>query len=144
MTKKLFRSQTDEMVAGVCGGIAEYFDIDATIIRLAWVLLTIMGGAGIIAYIICLFVIPKKPIYLASGDDEYIVGAKSLDGNYKEFSEEDFTKKNSNSVTGGIALIIIGAIFLLRRYIWFDMEIVWPLMLILGGVYVVYKKSKKK
>ena len=60
--KKLFLSSTDKKLVGVCGGIAEYFDIDSTIVRLAWVLLTIfsMGIGGVIAYIIAALIIPSR------------------------------------------------------------------------------------
>lgn len=58
--KRLYRSSTNCMLADVCGGIAEYFNIDPTLIRLAWIILTCMGfGTGIIAYIIAAIVIPK-------------------------------------------------------------------------------------
>ena len=60
MKKKLYKSDTDKKLCGVCGGIAEYFDIDSTLIRLAWVLLTLFVGCGIIAYIITAIVMPKK------------------------------------------------------------------------------------
>lgn len=60
MKKKLYRSDTERMLAGVCGGIAQYFDVDPTIIRLAWVFFCLMGGSGILAYIICAIIIPKK------------------------------------------------------------------------------------
>ena len=60
--KKLYRSKTDEKIAGVCGGIAEYFGMDSTIIRLIWAILTLCGvGSGVLIYIICAFVIPEKP-----------------------------------------------------------------------------------
>ena len=61
MTKKLCRSATDKKVGGVCGGIAEYLDIDSTVIRLAWVLFTLFVGAGLLAYIIALLVMPNPP-----------------------------------------------------------------------------------
>ncbi|MBR1810570.1 MAG: PspC domain-containing protein [Clostridia bacterium] len=62
MKKKLYRSQTEKKFAGVCGGLAEYFDIDVTIIRLIWVLVSIFGaGSGLLAYIICALVIPEQP-----------------------------------------------------------------------------------
>lgn len=57
--KKLYRSNVDYMLCGVCGGIAEYFNVDATLVRLAWVILTCFGGAGIAAYIIASIIIPK-------------------------------------------------------------------------------------
>lgn len=58
--KKLFRSKSNRMIAGVCGGIGEYFGVDPTVIRLLWVLLMFMGGSGIVAYIICWIVIPEE------------------------------------------------------------------------------------
>ena len=60
MNKRLFKSNHDKMLNGVCGGIAEYFDIDPTLVRLAWVILTCFGGAGIWAYIIAAIIIPKR------------------------------------------------------------------------------------
>ena len=61
--KRLYKSMTDKKICGVCGGIAEYFNIDSTIIRLTWVILTFMFGSGIFAYIICALIIPEGPEY---------------------------------------------------------------------------------
>jgi len=61
MNKKLYRSNTDKMLAGVCGGLAKHFDIDPTLVRLAFVLVTLMGGSGILAYLVCWVVIPREP-----------------------------------------------------------------------------------
>jgi phage shock protein PspC (stress-responsive transcriptional regulator) len=61
MKKKLYRSEKDHMIAGVCGGIAEYFDVDATLVRLLTGLSVILGGAGVVAYIIAWIIIPKNP-----------------------------------------------------------------------------------
>ncbi|MBU5426098.1 PspC domain-containing protein [Tissierella pigra] len=60
--KQLFLSNTDKKISGVCGGIAEYFGIDSTLVRLGWVLLSIFsaGFPGIIAYIIACMIIPKR------------------------------------------------------------------------------------
>ena len=57
--KKLYRSNTDKMIAGVCGGIGEYFNIDSTLVRLAWAIFCCFGGAGIIAYILAAVIIPR-------------------------------------------------------------------------------------
>ena len=57
--KKLTKSQTNRMLCGVCAGVAEYFGIDATIIRLLWVILTFFGGSGILAYIIAAIILPE-------------------------------------------------------------------------------------
>lgn len=61
MEKRLYRSRKNRMVAGVCGGVGEYFGIDPTMIRLGTVLLICFAGSGILAYIICAIVIPDAP-----------------------------------------------------------------------------------
>lgn len=60
MSKRLYKSN-DRMLDGVCAGIAEYFDIDPTLVRLGWVLFCTMGGSGILAYIIAAVIIPRNP-----------------------------------------------------------------------------------
>jgi len=57
--KKLYRSQQEKMVAGVCGGLGEYLDLDPTLIRIIWVVITLMGGAGLLAYLIMWIVVPN-------------------------------------------------------------------------------------
>lgn len=61
MSKKLYKSNKNKMIEGVCGGIAEFFGIDATLVRLGWVLFCALGGSGILAYIIAAIIIPRAP-----------------------------------------------------------------------------------
>ncbi len=58
--KKLHKSQTDKKLCGVCGGLAEYFNIDPTLVRLLWILFSIAGGAGLLAYIIAAIIMPDN------------------------------------------------------------------------------------
>jgi phage shock protein C len=60
-TRKLYRSKTDRMLGGVCGGLAEYFNTDATLIRVLFVLLTVLGGAGPIIYLAMWIIVPSQP-----------------------------------------------------------------------------------
>ena len=60
MDKKLYRNTANKMIAGVCSGIAEYLNIDATIVRLIWALIS-LSGAGLLAYLIAALIIPEKP-----------------------------------------------------------------------------------
>ena len=60
MNKKLYRNTENKMIAGVCSGLAEYINIDPTIVRLIWALVG-LSGAGILAYLICAIIIPEKP-----------------------------------------------------------------------------------
>lgn len=61
MNKRLYKSNCDCKIDGVCAGIAEFLNIDPTIVRLIWALLVLMAGSGVLAYIICMLVIPRKP-----------------------------------------------------------------------------------
>lgn len=58
--KRLYRSDKDKMICGVCGGIAEYFDFDPTLVRLAWIVLFALGGSGFLAYIIAAIIVPRR------------------------------------------------------------------------------------
>ncbi|HAI52369.1 MAG: PspC domain-containing protein [Limnochordia bacterium] len=61
MSKRIYRSSRDRKIGGVCGGIAEYFNIDPTIVRLIWAILAIVYGTGILAYIVAWIIIPEDP-----------------------------------------------------------------------------------
>ena len=61
MNNRLYKSNENKMVDGICGGIAEYFGIDPTLVRLAWVLFCAMGGSGFVAYIVAAIIIPRAP-----------------------------------------------------------------------------------
>ena len=58
--KKLTRSRIDRRLAGVCAGLGEYFGIDPTLIRIGWVVFCLLGGSGILAYILCALIIPEE------------------------------------------------------------------------------------
>ena len=62
MNKRLYKSNRNKMFLGVCGGIAEYFDIDPTLIRLGWVIFCALGGSGFFAYMIAAAIIPPDPM----------------------------------------------------------------------------------
>lgn len=60
MSRKIYRSGTDKMLCGVCGGIGNYFNIDPTIVRLAWAIVA-LGGPGVLVYILAAVIIPQEP-----------------------------------------------------------------------------------
>jgi phage shock protein C len=60
-TRKLYRSKTNRQLAGVCGGLAEYFNLDVTLIRVLFVLLAVLGGSGLVIYIAMWIIVPKQP-----------------------------------------------------------------------------------
>lgn len=78
--KRLYKSRTDRMIDGVCGGMAEYLGLDATLVRIAWVLLTLLGGSGVIIYILAMIVMPANPQVAASS-----AGARDRSSNNQRF-----------------------------------------------------------
>lgn len=70
MKKRLTKSNDNKVICGVCGGIAEYFNLDATLIRFAWVIFVLFGGSGILLYIIAVMIMPKAPEYKDYRDQE--------------------------------------------------------------------------
>ena len=61
MQKKLYRSTKDKKLCGVCGGIAEYLNMDPTVVRVLWAVISLFAFFGIAAYIVCAFLIPEEP-----------------------------------------------------------------------------------
>ena len=76
MQKKLYRSRTDKKIAGVCGGMAEYLNIDVTIIRLICALLVVFTGVGLLAYIVCALVMPEEPEFIENTPESTIIDAE--------------------------------------------------------------------
>lgn len=137
--KKLIRSKKDRIIAGVCGGLGEYLDIDAVFFRLAFILLTLAGGSGILIYIIMFVIIPEE------GEEPKPLDSKE----YKESREKEvkeITSKHSGKgkMIAGCVLILLGMAFLTESYLpeSFDFEKLWPLILIVIGIAVLVKKSK--
>ena len=64
MNKKLYKDPKNKMLAGVCAGVANYFDLDPTLVRVGLVLFSLLGGSGILAYVVCAIVIPNEPDYI--------------------------------------------------------------------------------
>ena len=61
-TRKLYRSRTDRKLGGVCGGLAQYFNTDATLIRVLFVVFALLGGPGLVVYVVLGIVVPEEPL----------------------------------------------------------------------------------
>ncbi len=146
MYKKLYRSVTDKMLAGVCGGLAEYFAIDPVIVRLIFVLAVIFGGSGILAYIILWIIIPQKPYIITpfntnppSGDSSSSTEEKKSENTNQDMNYVNVNKTQSNrSIYAGAFLILLGGIFLLDNFVpHFHFGDFWPLILIGLGFAII-------
>ncbi len=145
MYKKLYRSVTDKMLAGVCGGLAEYFSIDPVIVRLIFVLAVIFGGSGILAYIILWIIIPQKPYIITPFNADK---PKENSDNSSSENKSDNTafqmnvvnnkSQNNRSFYAGAFLILLGGIFLLDNFVpHFHFGDFWPLILIGLGFAII-------
>lgn len=132
MGKKLKRSSSDRLIAGVCGGFGEYFNIDPVIVRIIWALMVFWGGMGFLAYLICALIIPE--------DDGVI---------YQDDMTSSFNIGNT-PIFIGLALIVFGGFRLIKnirpqlalRFI--RLGRYWPILLILLGLYIIYNQKNKR
>ena len=142
-SNRLYRSNTDKVIGGVSGGLADYLSIDVVIVRVLFVLLVLFGGSGVLVYIILWIAIPEQTISYDAKEDKSDVEIIS------DIKTEPVTKKQSNTALGaGIILIIVGLLFLADRLIpFYNVIDFWPLILIVVGVMIIkpdlFKQSKK-
>jgi len=151
MYKKLYRSVTDKMVGGVCGGLAEYFAIDPVIVRLIFVLAVIFGGSGILAYIILWIIIPQKPYFITPFNPEQPKGDSTSSADEKKNENTEFNMnavynkpQNNRSIYAGAFLILLGGLFLLDNFVpYFHFGDFWPLILIGLGLAIILNAKNK-
>ena len=146
MGKKVYLSDRDKKIAGVCGGIAEYFDLDSTIVRLAWVLFAILAGTGIIAYIIAAIIMPKRANNHRSDID--------INNDYEAIENYEATEetKDKNGLLLGLILIVLGVTFLTKNFFpqfpwhWLQFRFLfrnfWPVILIVLGIFTIINGRK--
>ncbi|NOY49613.1 MAG: PspC domain-containing protein [Chlorobi bacterium] len=136
-SSRLYRSVHDKMIGGVCGGLANYFDVDIALIRIAFVLLLVFGGGGFLAYVILWIVIPSEPLgFTVTGNTRKGFDSKDKKPNIE--TGADNRKKNNTSLIAGIVLIFIGLIILFDRlFPFYDIIDFWPLVLIVLGAMLI-------
>ena len=146
--KRLYRSRKNRMLGGVCGGIAEYFDIDPVIVRLIAVALFFVGGSALLAYVIALIIIPYEPYEMPAGANKEAAPAAA-----EAPPQASQVASEAVPLFLGIVLIIIGAVFLLHNMPFFDpfygwarhfiRHFFWPSLLIIAGIFIIARGWKK-
>ncbi len=127
ITRKLYRSRVDRFIAGVCGGLGEYFQVDANIFRLLFIFFTLFGGAGLILYLAALIIVPENPS-----------------------QEVPQKRRSSQAMFWGLLLISLGIILLLRQMGLFYMlnirhlpwSFIWAVFLIGLGIILIFTQSR--
>jgi phage shock protein C len=134
--QRLYRSQTNKVFAGVCGGYAEYFDIDPVIIRILFVLLTMFGGSGMLLYIASIFIVPKRPLVVRNDPAPVQTGDHSMNGK---------TIFGAILITGGLFLLFENlGIFSISDFFHNSFDFAFPIVLIIAGMGIIYYHQSKK
>lgn len=152
MTERLYRSGIDKKLGGVCGGLAEYFDIDATLIRLLALVSFFLGGIGLPVYIIAWVIIPMNPAYHSGGPyrssshvgDEMKESVHDIRNSAQSFAQDlKGVNPEHRKRYVGIGLIVFGLLFLMGQWFpyFFDWGKMWPVILILVGVGIIWRRN---
>lgn len=125
MDRQLYRSRGNKVLAGVCGGIGEYFRVDPVILRILW--LVVAPAGGIFVYIIAAFLIPERP---------------KMEFYDNDTAERDYgfhVNPQRNKLFIGGALVFVGAMFALKEiFHWFDQKLFWPVVLVIAGLALIF------
>lgn len=157
-TQRLYRSNTDRIIAGVCGGLAEYLHVDSTIVRLIFIVLAFMGGAGIVLYLILMIIVPASDTHADVDTKEKMrefveKAAGTVQGAAEEFKNRVnaydwpqvyMRRRRRRALLIGGLCVIAGLLLLVQQlfpmyWIWVRGEIVWPLLLIILGLYLILR-----
>jgi len=152
MNTKLYRSRTDSMVSGVCGGLGQYLGIDPTIVRLFFVLLVLGNGVGVLIYLALWLIVPREgqaeeatmEETIRAGAGEIAERARALGDDLREAAR---SPNPQASLIVCAALIALGAVFLLQNLNlawlrWLDFDVLWPVLLIVAGLALLLRRVK--
>jgi len=145
MEKKLYRDQQHKVIGGVCAGLADYFNIDVSIVRVLFLASLILKGGGFLIYIVLMIVLPKKDYIFNDPTVDYKVPPDPL--GYKPNDPFVAKRKTNGSMIAGAVLIIIGSFFLLNELDFipdFDFELIWPVVLIVVGLVFILSRPKRQ
>lgn len=150
MEKKLYRDPSKKVIAGVCAGLADYFNIDVTIVRLIFVLTLIYHGGGTLVYIVLWIVMPRRTGEFNEPVVDYTVNDANTTFNRREPWKKYNYKLNKNkdiAQIGGAVLILLGVFFLLDQFdfipYWLNFEQFWPVILVVIGLWLIFRPQAK-
>lgn len=139
-SNRLYRNEQYKKIGGVCAGLAEYFNVDASLVRVLFVLAVILGGGGLLAYIILWIVVPGKP-WLSPSDEFFNSSQSQADYQDRPFTAEVKRKDHTGRYVGGLILIFLGIYLTLEQY---DLipeirfKVVAPIVIIIIGLLLMF------
>ena len=150
MEKRLYRSKTDAILGGVCSGLAKYLQIDPTLIRLIFVLITLAGGAGVLIYIVMWIIVPEEGTIQTNAPE--VLSGEGLRDRFGDMRDDLVDAVRQPNPAGvrilGVALVIYGAFLIIQNLHlpwlnWLSADIVWAGLLILGGAALIWRYTRK-
>lgn len=162
MERKLYRSRRERMISGVCGGIAEYFDVDPTLVRLVAVVLTLVSvGTAAIAYLVMTIVVPEEPLGAGEGRGPAVVPppvppsgpqssaqgvpppAAPAPPGYPPMTGPQPTpprRPTRGGITFGVVLVLVGLALLASQFVpGLDLWRLWPLIIVAIGIRTMFR-----
>ena len=155
--RRLYRSKRDRIIGGVAGGLADYLEVDPTLIRFIWVLAA-LAGFGVLAYIVAWLIIPEAPPGFEHGTPPYHGGQPEepqaspegqpppISGSPEANGGPVFprARRDRTARLFGIALVVLGAWMLAERILpHFIVNQLWPLVLVVLGLYLLVSASRR-
>lgn len=145
---RLYRNSSDSFIAGICGGLGNHLNIDPILFRILFVLAFILGGSGLLIYIILWIVIPEKPA-TPFGESQFKskpMNEETMNHQQNPTRETKKENRNDGNLWGGVILIALGAMFLIDRFVpRIHFGDLWPIILIVvGGILITkaYQQNK--
>jgi phage shock protein C len=151
LKNRIYRSQKYRVIAGVAGGLAEYFNVDVVLVRLLWVISIFAGGGGVLAYIIAWIVIPEEnrenERFMDTGEgyettaeswEDAPEGTPKDENVYREKQEAGLRRQRNF----GLLLIGLGILFLIRQFFGFFFHYFWPLLLVALGMFLLLRERR--
>jgi phage shock protein C len=150
MNRKLYRSSSNKMLGGVCAGLADYLDLDPTLVRLFFVILMLASGVGVWVYLILWIVLPRsdhpEENAVSMSADEIANRAKQMGS---EMGEAIRRPNKNAGMFIGIGLVVVGAfLFIDQLHIqwlqWFRSDMLWAILLVVGGAALLVRALRKE
>jgi len=143
---KLYRSKSNRMIAGVCGGLGAYLNIDPTFVRLLFILLLFGSQFGFILYLLLWILIPEEGKSYSFEEDSF---GDRVRGMGEDVQHAVSRPHPQAGLILGAGLILVGAVLLLeqlniRWLYWLDFDVFWPLLLIIGGVVLLLRQTRRE
>ena len=149
MAKRLYRSESNRVLGGVCAGLGAFLGIDPVLIRIFFIAWTVLGEFSVLIYLILWMIIPSD----TSTEVDGIFQMNDLGARFHQMGREigEISRQPSSELISftGIGLIAWGVYYLVRRLVphldlWAYSQYIWPAMLIIAGVFVIIRTTKKK